>query len=426
MAKGRSFFSRGRKVRTTDRFLSELEDRGLIMQCAGSADGAEWIVDGNPLRNFASCSYMGLERHPSILAGAEAALHQFGSNFSISRAYLECSLYRAFEHALDCITERSVMVAPSTTMAHFAALPVLVGDHDLVLIDQFAHASMHMATELIADVPIELVRHSRVDLLEQRLREAGDEFERVWYLCDGVYSMLGDFAPFDGLKELLHRHPRLNLYVDDAHAMSWTGRHGRGAALTHLGESDRVFVALSLSKAFGATGGALAFPTEEHRERVRRCGGPMIFSGPLAPAGLGAGLASAELHLTPEFDGMQAELKERMVVARTALENAGLALATSDETPILVIHYDSARTAQDVVAALRTRGFFACISTFPAVPINKPSVRFTVSRHNSVSDVLSMIDNLVDVSVKVAPSTFRTTMPPPMDEQGSETALASA
>jgi 7-keto-8-aminopelargonate synthetase-like enzyme len=279
MAKGRSFFSRGRKVQTTDRFLSELERGGLIMQSAGSSDGSEWIVDGTSLRNFGSCSYMGLERHPALIASAEAALREYGSNFSISRAYLECSLYRAFEEALDEVTGRFALVAPSTTMAHLAALPVLIGDRDLVLIDQFAHASMHMATDLVDDVPIELLRHSRLDLLEQRIIDAGARFERIWYLCDGVYSMLGDFAPFEGLKAMLKRHPELHLYVDDAHAMSWTGRHGRGAALSHLGESDRVIVATSLSKAFGAVGGAVVFPTAEQRSRVRRCGGPMIFSG---------------------------------------------------------------------------------------------------------------------------------------------------
>jgi 7-keto-8-aminopelargonate synthetase-like enzyme len=407
MARTRSFFSRGRKVQTADRFVSELQQSGLIMQVAGSADGARWVVDGEPLRNFASCSYMGLERHPLLLAGAQAALREFGSNFSISRADLECSLYRELEAALDEMTDRYVMVAASTTMAHLASLPVLVGDRDLVLVDQFAHASLHMATKLIDDVPIELVRHSRLDVLAEKLVEAGDRYERVWYLCDGVYSMLGDFAPFQGLNDLLRRFPRLHLYVDDAHAISWIGLHGRGAALTRLVETERVFVALSLSKAFGAVGGAIAFPSAEARDRVRRCGGPMIFSGPIAPAGLGAGLASAQLHLTLEFENLQAELRQRMIMARHALSSAGLPLATEDETPIMVLHYDSAQAARAVVAALRRRGFFACVSTFPAVPINKPSVRFTVSRHNSLSDLRAMVECLVDVSMEVAPSIVR-------------------
>jgi 7-keto-8-aminopelargonate synthetase-like enzyme len=423
MSKIRSFFPRGRKVQTTDRFLSELARRGLIMQCAGSADGAEWIVDGRALRNFGSCSYMGLERHPTLLHAAERALYTYGSNFSISRAYLECSLYRALEDALDRMMDRHVMVAPSTTMAHLATLPVLVGDRDLVVIDQFAHASIYMATEMISDVPIEVLRHSRLDLLEKILVDAGEKYDRVWYLCDGVYSMLGDFAPFVGLGDLLRRYPRLTLYVDDAHAMSWTGRHGRGAALTHLGDSDRVIVAVSLSKAFGAVGGAIAFPTQAQRERVRRCGGPMIFSGPIAPAGLGAGLASAELHLSPEFEGMQDQLRERMELVREGVEAAGLTLATDALTPIFVIHYDSALAAQNVVSALRDRGFFSCVSTFPAVPINKPSLRFTVSRHNSIADVKAMIENLVDVSRSISPSVFGRTVPPPPE---SEPAVQSA
>ena len=401
MAKARSFFSRGRKVQTVDRMLLDIQRNGLIMQSAGSSDGAEWVVDGNPLRNFASCSYMSLEKHPALLAGTETALKQFGSNFSISRVYLECPLYTRIEDALSEAMDRHVLVAPSTTIAHLAALPVLVGDRDLVLVDQFVHASVHMATELIADVPIELVRHNRVDLLEQKLIEAGDKYERIWYMCDGVYSMLGNYAPFAGLADLLARYPRLHLYVDDAHAMSWTGKHGRGAALTHLGSSNRVVVAVSLSKAFGATGGALAFPSAAMRDRVRRCGGPMIFSGPIPPAGLGAALASARLHLSPEFENMQGELATRIALVRHALERAGQRVATQDATPICVVHYDSSTVAMAIVRGLRERGFYSCLSTFPAVPMNKPSLRFTISRHNSFPDIEAMIEALVSVSREV-------------------------
>jgi 7-keto-8-aminopelargonate synthetase-like enzyme len=389
-------------VQTTDRFVSELQDAGLIMQRAGSGDGAKWTVDGVPLRNFGSCSYLGLERHPALISGAEAALHEFGSNFSISRAYLECPLYDDLERALGTMMDREIVVAPSTTLAHLAALPVLVGDNDLVLIDQFAHASLHMATELIADVPIELLRHNRVDLLERKLIEASAQYERIWYICDGVYSMLGDFAPFAGLADLLERYPKLHLYVDDAHAMSWTGRFGRGAALTHLGRFDRVIVAMGLAKAFGATGGVLALPTAELRYRVRRCGGPMIFSGPIVPSALGAALASAQLHLSPAFDDIQAELRERMKFTRAALLRYGLVTATDAETPIFMMHFDSAPAALDVVRSLRERGFFLCVSTFPAVPMNKPSIRFTISRHNSFEDIQALVDTLADVTQEVS------------------------
>jgi 7-keto-8-aminopelargonate synthetase-like enzyme len=404
VAKTKSFYSRGRKIQTTNRFFTEAQATGLIMQRAGSGDGREWLIGDSALRNFGSCSYVGLERHPALMAGAEAALRQFGTNFSISRAYLQCPLYDALETALSRAMDRPVLVTPSTTLAHLAALPVLIGDRDLVLVDQFAHASMHMATDLITDVPIELLQHNRLDALEKRLIEAQQHYERIWYLCDGVYSMLGDFAPFAGLTDLMRRYPQLHLYVDDAHAMSWTGTHGRGAALTHLGELDRVSVAVSLSKAFGATGGALALPTCELRDRVRRCGGPMIFSGPIAPAALGAAVASAELHLSPQFADMQAEVLERINFARTALQQHGLETASDHETPIFMLQYDSAPTVFAVVRAMRGRGFYCCPSTFPAVPMNKPSLRFTVSRHNSLADLQGLVETLAEVTRAVTSS----------------------
>lgn len=406
MGKPRSFFSRGRKVQTVERLVVEQQQAGFALQRAGSSDGGVWVVDGQPLRNFGSCSYMGLERHPELAAGAVSAIQEFGSNFSISRIYLECPLYADFEQALGEVMGRPVVVAASTTMCHLAALPVIVGDHDLVLLDQFVHSSVHMASDLIADVPIELLRHSRMDLLEQRLKqvESDDAVERVWYLCDGVYSMLGDLAPFEELSELLTRYPKLHLYVDDAHGMSWAGQHGRGTALDRLADLERVVVAVSLSKAFGATGGALAFPSTAMRDRVRRCGGPLMFSGPIAPAGLGSGLASAKLHLTPELAQMQRELQERITFARESVEAAGLELATKPLTPVMMVHYDSIPRLHAVMRGLRERGFFTCLSTFPAVPVNKPSLRFTISRHNSFADIEELVAAVAELSAQPKPS----------------------
>ena len=68
MGKPRSFFSRGRKVQTVDRLVLEQQAAGFALQNAGSPDGSTWVVDGRELRNFGSCSYMGLARHPALAA----------------------------------------------------------------------------------------------------------------------------------------------------------------------------------------------------------------------------------------------------------------------------------------------------------------------------------------------------------------------
>lgn len=389
--------SRTRIGRTVDRLVGELEELGLAMNRAGSGNGAECVINGERYKNFGSCSYMGLERHPRLLAGAHAALDELGTQFSFSRAYLDSPLYPTLEDALDRMTGRRVMVAPSTTLAHLAALPVLAGEHDVVLIDQFAHASLHMATKLLEGNPIERVRHNRMDLLEEKITKHAARAERIWYICDGVYSMLGDFADFDGLESLLQRYPQLHIYIDDAHAISWCGKSGRGAALSRLGHWDRVIVAMSLNKAFAAAGGAIALPSEELRSRVRRCGGPMLFSGPIQPPMLGAALASAELHLSPTFAALQDELARRISVAELAIARHGLRVANDARTPIFMVQFEAPKSLYRALYALRSRGYYCCVSTFPAVPVDKPSLRFTVTRHNAVDEIEQLIEHLADV-----------------------------
>ncbi len=67
-----------------------------------------------------------------------------------------------------------------------------------------------------------------------------------------------------------------------------------------------------------------------------------------------------------------------------------------------MIQYDSAPTAVASVQALRERGFYCCVSTFPAVPMNKPSIRLTLSRHNSMDDIDALVEQLSAITSATA------------------------
>jgi 7-keto-8-aminopelargonate synthetase-like enzyme len=377
------------------RSMAAAEAKGTMMRRAGRYMGRCVEIDGRMLRNFGTCSYLGFDQLPELRQAAIAATEEYGTQFSISRAYLECTLYQELESNLEKMTGRPVLVAPSTTLAHVAALPVLVDDSDAVIIDQFAHASLHAATELLRDVPVHLVRHNRLDQIDELIQKLCPAHENIWLVVDGLYSMFGDFAPFDGLGALLDRWPKLHIYVDDAHATGWLGAHGRGGALTHLGDHQRVVVALSLNKAFAAAGGALALPHRDLKVRIRRCGGPMLFSGPIQPPMLGVAVASSKLHLRGEHSRTQAELTRRIDYAVAAAERAGLPLATHHRTPIFFIPRDSVDEATDQVQRLMNEGFYVCPSAFPAVPVNRPGVRFTITLHNELQDIEALIETAV-------------------------------
>ena len=368
------------------------------MNRGGVYEGSFLEVDGQRLRNFGSCSYLALEvREDSRCAAGEAA-RRYGTQFPFSRAYVENPLYRDLEESLTFMTGGHVVVAPSTTLGHMAALPVLVREGDTVLIDQFAHASLHTATSLLKEAPVERVRHNRLDRLESRVAElsktASRTGKKVFYVCDGVYSMRGDMAPFARLRELLDAYPALHLYIDDAHATSWNGRHGRGGALDALGGHERVVVALSLNKAFSAAGGALVLPDTRSVKLIRRCGGPMLFSGPIQPPMLGVAAASARLHLDPSFPKLQAELAALIEHTWQALASTRIPLAGTDRTPIFMVPCDSPAIVFDTVRRLRDQGFYVCPSVFPAVPTNQPGIRFTITRHADPASIDDFVATL--------------------------------
>lgn len=267
------------------------------MVCAGIADGLALrtpddvpfdgralSLDGRPVLNFGSCGYLGLEFDPRLQAGVSEAVRRYGTQFASSRIYMQAPPYAELEHHLGEMFGGHVLVAPTTTLGHVAALPVLVGPQDTVIMDQQVHQSVQMAVDHLRcqGTVIKMIRHSDINQLEAVLAQHAGH-ARIWYLADGVYSMYADIAPLEQLAALLQREERLHLYIDDSHGVGWTGRHGRGSTLDRLGSHERVVVAASLCKSFAAGGAAVVFPNAELKRRVRAVGGPMIFSGPVQP-----------------------------------------------------------------------------------------------------------------------------------------------
>jgi 7-keto-8-aminopelargonate synthetase-like enzyme len=116
---------------------------------------------------------------------------------------------------------------------------------------------------------------------------------------------------------------------------------------------------------------------------------------------LGAAVASSRLHLTAEHARLQDEVMRRIAYARAAAQEARLPLATNDQTPIFFVSCDSVGECIRAARQFGQLGFFVCPSAFPAVPVNRPGVRFTVGLHNELED----IDALIAVARQVIPET---------------------
>jgi 7-keto-8-aminopelargonate synthetase-like enzyme len=384
-------------------------DAGLIHLHADdeALNGRVVHVDGAPLVNFVSCSYLGLELDERIINAVAAGARRYGVTFSASRSFISAPRYRDLEDRLARMTGTFPVVTASTTLGHFALLTSLIQPGDVLLLDQQVHASVHMAAQVVAShAKVFTVRHNAMDRLEREILRALDDpaTRHVWYFGDGVYSMHGDVAPMAALLSLLERYDRFYVYLDDAHGTGTYGKHGRGLALDAQHTlHPRMVVALSLGKAFGVgSGGVLCFATREWQDVVRTCGMPMIFCAPIAPPILEGCIAAADLHLSDEYLRMHAELRERIARFRSGALEVGLVLASHEYAPVQYITLGSADTTMRVARAVRSAGYLVNPCGYPAVARNHAGIRVTLTRHQHLDDVDGLVRALSGAVAELA------------------------
>ncbi len=386
---------RERFFRMTERHIGGAVDAGVcrISVHDDALDGASITIDGRQLVNFGSCAYLGLNVDDRLKQGAIEAVERFGPVFSSSTVYTSVDLYDQLQDRLESIFGGHVVMPTTTTLAHLSALPVLVGVDDAVIVDAQAHASVHMALQLLENdgVPIHVVPHNDVEALEASVGEHSPDFEKVWYLADGVYSMWGDVAPVEEVADLMERYENLHVYYDDAHGVGWAGEHGRGYVLERVRLHARMVVAVSLAKSFGSGGAALVFPDAATAHRVKVCGGTMTFSGPIHPAELGAAVAAADIHLGLEHPGRQADLLERIDLTGKLLASLQLPVPVFDRTPIWFVKVGGFRAALALTQRLMDEGFFVNIAAFPAVQIGEAGIRFTNTLYHDGDQIRDLV-----------------------------------
>ncbi len=386
------------KVATIARVMSDAKRRDLVHHIIEDEqlDGRTIRYADKTLLNFGTCNYLALEHHEALKAGARDALERYGTQFSSSRAFTSIPLYEQLEDRLAQIYAKPVLVTPSTTLGHLAALPTIVSDKDAVILDLQVHTSVQMAVQMLkADgVHVEVIRHNAMDALERKLVAYKGKYNKVWYMADGVYSIFGDTAPLDELQALLDRHPHFHLYIDDAHGMGWTGEHGCGFVRSRMAHHDRMVLAISLNKSFAAAGGALVMPNDELAERVRNCGGPMTFSGPIQPPMLGAALASAELHQSDAIVERQARLAELVAFTNKTAAELGIPQYAVTDTPLFFVPMGLPAAVFEMVERLEIDGFYTHIGSFPATPMKQSGLRFMLNAHQREADILRLLQRI--------------------------------
>ena len=378
--------------------LEDLKRMGLYrsLREVEGPPGTTIVIDGRKLLQFSSNNYLGLANHPRLKAAAMAAVERYGVGSGASR--LVCGnldLNRKLEEKVAQLKKKEAALLFSTGyMANLGVIAALAGDGDLILSDEFNHASVVDACRL-SRAQTRVYPHKRMDELEKLLAGAESSKRRL-IVTDGIFSMDGDIAPLPDLVDLAEKYECL-LMVDDAHATGVLGPNGGGTG-DHFGLAEKIDVAMgTFGKALGGFGAFVA-GDRNLRELLINCSRPFMFTTGLPPSVLAAGIAALEV--VEEEPEMRARLWDNANLLRNGIEEMGFTLA-GGETQIIPLLAGDASLAMEMSSLLREEGLFIQGIRPPSVPPGTSRLRITVSAVHTPGEVAFALEALQKAGRKV-------------------------
>ncbi len=244
---------------------------------------------------FASNDYLGLTRHPAVVAAAHEALDRDGAGSGSARLIVGSRpVHSELERALAAWRHMPrAALFPTGFATNLGVLTTFGTQGVLVCSDELNHASIIDGCRL-ARAEVAVYRHGDLEHLASLLRDRGGR--RALVVSDTVFSMDGDVADVDALVELCTRERALCV-LDEAHSVL-------GPDVVVPDDADVVRVG-TLSKTLGALGGFVAGPTR-YIELVENLARPYIFTTAPTPADSAAALAALGVLLSPEGDALVA------------------------------------------------------------------------------------------------------------------------
>ncbi len=296
-------------------------------------EGTEVKISGRKLIMLGSNNYLGLSTHPKVKEAAIEAVKKYGTSTTGSRFMNgTLAIHRELEEKLaDFLHKDSAIVFSTGYQTNVGTISALVGRDDYAITDKEDHASIIDGVRMSYGKMLRF-NHNDVNSLKNTLTKVPKKSGSL-IVIDGIYSMAGDIAPLPEILKIAKKH-NTRVMVDDAHSIGVLGENGRGTANYFGVEKETDLIMGTFSKSFGSLGGFIAGDKDtvfyiKHNARS------FIFSASMAPANVGAALASLEIiKKEPERIEHLWKIANRM---RKGLKELGFDIGTSN-TPIIPVY----------------------------------------------------------------------------------------
>ncbi|WP_101926498.1 MULTISPECIES: amino acid adenylation domain-containing protein [Luteimonas] len=337
--------------------------------------------------------YLGLNRDPDVIAQAQSALERFGTGMGTSpTASGMTDLHLDFEKEFAELVGKPAGCLFSTGFtANLGVIAGLLGDKDVVVMDQLCHASIVDGARL-SGARIRTFKHNDAADLQAVLEAEASPHRTTLVVLEGVYSMGEGTAPVREIVHMAKRYGALVL-VDEAHSFGFYGPRGAGICAEQGVSGEVDFIMTTLSKALGSLGGVIA-ASASHVALLKTAARAYVFQATTTPADIAAALAA--LRRLRADDALRARLWDTTRYMRARFTDAGYDLGTGDG-PIVTPHIADSETLYAIARGLHARGVHATAVTYPIVERGRGRLRLICSAAHTRDDVDRTLATLIDV-----------------------------
>jgi glycine C-acetyltransferase len=288
----------------------------------------------------------------------------------------------------DFKNKEECLLFPSGYGANLGVIAGLMRSGDLVVTDQFAHASI-VDGIILSKAQVRYFRHNNAADLERKLKDFPG---RKLVIVEGVYSMDGDLANLPEIVEVAKSNGA-RIMIDEAHSAFLFGPNGRGVA-EHFGLDDEIDIHLgTFSKSLGGQGGYVAGSRKLIRY-LKGFGRSYVFSCALSPGVVGGLIKACEIARD------EPELRDRLW-ANTAylqeqLRERGVDIGDSQSQVIPIMIRDDDRVfkvAEDMIH----HGVYLNPVRYPAVGKHRSRLRISVTSSHTMPELSEAADIIAKV-----------------------------
>ena len=342
-------------------------------------------INSNNILDFSSNDYLCLSKHPEIIDAVKQGLkYGFGSTGSrltsgnINHQILEEKIaeFKGTEGALIYTTGYATNVG---------VISALCKKGDLILSDKLNHASIIDGCRL-SKSDVLIYNHCDTDNLIDLIERNRNNYNNLFIITDGVFSMDGDIAPLKDLKKIADEYNGI-LIIDDAHGTGVLG-NGKGT-LKHfnLKPSDNIIQIGTLSKAVGGLGGFVC-GIEEVIEYLINTSRSFIYSTSLPPCVVSGCIKSLEVI---EKGDLTKKLQKNIKIANKVFKDYEF-IKNDNITPIYPFIFGD--KTMKLSEHLIKNNIFCVGIRYPTVPKGLERLRVSINVGHGEEDFIKLCENI--------------------------------